>query len=201
MKKLNPRTDLPKPIEQSLKNLYKRLGLHPHATRLKQEVLSPQEIQLIDQVGLTENAHPIDVATAILRAVVHVREVSAEHALIDLSRSLDLLGVGRYENLRRAIGEPVDHDHRDVPVWDAAAGELRFAGKVVRKVSPRATNVRLILDAFQEDNWPIRIDSPLPDGKNSRKLREAVRTLKNGLTKLDFFCDGKGEGVQWQEAK
>jgi hypothetical protein len=201
MKELKPTTDLPKHIQQVLKDLYVRLGLHPCVTRLRQEVLLPQEIQFIDEVRLAENALPIDVATAILRAVVHVRGLSAERALIDLSRSVDSLGVGRFENLRRAIGEPVDHDHRVVPVWDAAAGELHFAGKVVREVSARATNVRLILAAFQEDSWPIRIDSPLPDGKNSEKLREAVRTLKSGLTKLDFICDGKGEGVQWQAAK
>jgi hypothetical protein len=201
MKKLKPRTDLPKHIEQSLKDLYVRLGLHPLVTRLKQEVLSPKEIQLIDKVAFAENAYPIDVANAILGAVVHVREVSAERALIDLSRHLDLLGVGRYESLRRAIGEPIDDHHRDIPVWEADAGVLHFAGKVVRQVSPRATNIRLILNAFQEDKWPIRIDSPLPRRTDSRKLREAVRSLKHGLTGLDFICDGKGEGVQWQEAK
>jgi len=201
MKSFKPRTDLPKHIEKCLTELYVRLGLPPLVTRLKQEVLSPGEVQLVDGAGLSASALPIDVAAAILRVVAQQREVSAERALIDLARSLDIVGAGRYENLRRAIGEPIDDHHRNVPDWDAASGELRFNGEVVRRVSPRATNARLLLDAFQEDGWDPRIDSPLRGGKNSRKLREAVRTLKQGLTKLDFFCDGKGEGVQWLEAK
>jgi hypothetical protein len=110
-----------------------------------------------------------------------------------------LLADGRYESLRRAIGEPVDAGDRDVPIWDSESGVLLFRGELIREVSPRASNLRTILDVFQEEKWKSKIDSPLPGGKNSQKLREAVRSLNDGLTKIRFFCDGMAEGVQWED--
>jgi hypothetical protein len=200
MKKLQIRTDLPDHITEAFKDLYVRLGLYPVVERLRQEVLTTAEVNLLEKVGAGENGPPADVAAAVIRAVVEERHVSPERALIDLALSADLLPVGRYESFRKAIDEPVSNRHKQIPVWNDSAGELRLNGELVREVVPRAKNVRLILNAFQEDGWPIRVDSPLPGGRNSRALREAVRNLKDRITRIEFFCDGKGEGVRWQHA-
>ncbi len=124
--------------------------------------------------------------------------MTAERALIDLSLSVDLLTIGRYESLRKAIGEPVDSRRVDLPTWDAETSEIRLAGNVVREVSTQAKNIRLILDAFQELNWKARIDSPLPGDKSSRALRETIRNLNQHLSEIEFFCDGTGKGILWQ---
>jgi hypothetical protein len=199
MRKLKTRTDLPKRTAEYLQELYVRLGLPPLVEKLKQEVLTAEEVKLLNRERLSATALPTNVAAAILHVVVQHRKVSTERALLDLSRRVDLLADGRYESLRRAIGEPVDARDRDVPNWDRAVGELVFRGEIIRRVSPRASNLHPVLDAFQEENWKSRIDSPLPGGKNSRKLREAVRSLNDGLEKIRFFCDGRAEGVQWEE--
>jgi hypothetical protein len=112
---------------------------------------------------------------------------------------VDLLSAGRYKSLRQAIGEPVDGGQPKVPHWDAASGELRYDGAVVREVGGRAKNIRLLLESFQEQGWPPRIDSPFPARSSFRKLRYTVDSLKDNLKAITFRCDGTSKGVMWSE--
>lgn len=84
------------------------------------------------------------------------------------------------------------------PRWD---GELLRVGSVqVATVSPRAKNLRLVLDAFEEEHWPKRIDDPLPGGCDTpdTRLRETVRTLNKKQEAVLFESDGTGEGITWK---
>jgi len=84
------------------------------------------------------------------------------------------------------------------PVWDNERGELSFAGDVIRKVSARATSVRPILDEFQREGWPSRIDDPLPFKTwYATRIQEACDSLRTNLTRIDFRPDGSGKGVVW----
>jgi hypothetical protein len=58
--------------------------------------------------------------------------------------------------------------------------------------------LRKILNVFQEDQWKHHIDNPLPGGPNSRKLRQTVYDLNEGLSGIKFFSAGGAKRVQWQ---
>jgi len=89
-----------------------------------------------------------------------------------------------------------------LPVWDAARRELRLEQVVLKRFRQPAKNQEAILAAFQEEDWPPRIDSPIPGGNDENaleRLHDAVRRLNhqiNGLVR--FECDGTGEGVMWR---
>lgn len=95
----------------------------------------------------------------------------------------------------RSQGDPTGDD---LPSWDDDRNELTYKGAVVRKIRKIAKNSILILQVFEEEGWPARIDSPLgPD----QKLAEAIRTLNCNLDVLRFQGDGSGEGIVWVVAK
>jgi len=84
------------------------------------------------------------------------------------------------------------------PAWDVETGRLTFSETVIRQVRPNATNVILILTAFQEDGWPARIDNPFPPSADEpTKRRDAVKILNQGLQAIVFECDGR-EGITWK---
>jgi hypothetical protein len=61
-----------------------------------------------------------------------------------------------------------------------------------------AKNVVKILDAFQEDGWPKRIDDPLQPSKDQQRLHEAIKRLNDNLDILRFRADGTGQGILWE---
>jgi hypothetical protein len=201
MAKRKIRANLSEATRNELHDLYLKLSVPAMIPRLRDGVLTRQEIRSLDG---TERAPSASLKNwipfrKVLQTVAAQRHVTLERAVLELAKGLDFLRTGRYEILRKAIGEPVAAPRDDIPIWDPFIGELLFKGKVVRRLPPRAWNCRRILDAFQEDGWMGRIDSPFPSAKNSRALREGVRTLNNSLLRIKFYCDGTGEGVQWQQ--
>jgi hypothetical protein len=196
-----PRTDLPKDIEEALAGLFMQFRAPAVILRLKNGILTPKESRLVGKAGITKPAPPEEWVSGkqIIEVVARQRQLTLERALLDLARSLDMVGAGKYEQLRKAIGEPVHPDSTDKPKWDKNTNQLWYKGQLVRDLSPRAIKARMIFAAFEEGGWPPQIDNPLPGGKNSSKLRDAVRTMNEGLRAIKFFCDGKAEGVTWQE--
>lgn len=95
---------------------------------------------------------------------------------------------------RGATPEAVD-ESLDVPIWDGEQFELRFQGKVIRKVRPNATNLMKVLSVFQECEWQPRVDSPFLPGEDQR-IRETVRQLNESLSRIRFYTSG--EGIRWQ---
>jgi hypothetical protein len=57
--------------------------------------------------------------------------------------------------------------------------------------------------AFEEEDWPVRIDDPLPPSPDidpktrlSSTIKSLNKNLKNRL--VHFMGDGTGEGVMWE---
>lgn len=89
------------------------------------------------------------------------------------------------------------------PRWDGHA--LWLGDRLVKRLDSPSIAQRCILAAFQEENWPTRIDDPLPRSERARqdpkdRLRNVVRNL-NGCQKdarIRFRSDGTGEGICWE---
>lgn len=91
---------------------------------------------------------------------------------------------------------------RVVPRWDGDLQELRVNGVIVKQFKVPAPNQEMILSAFQEENWPARIDDPLPpthDQDSKRRLHDTIVSLnRNHKSRfIRFMGDGTGEGVRW----
>ena len=57
-----------------------------------------------------------------------------------------------------------------------------------------------VLDAFQEDGWPDRIDDPLSPSKDQQRLHETIASLNENmaLPLVHFRADGTGQGIVWE---
>jgi hypothetical protein len=60
----------------------------------------------------------------------------------------------------------------------------------------------MILEVFQEEHWPPRIDDPLPPKPGiepQRRLHDTINSLNRNQRHrlIRFFADGLGKGVRW----
>lgn len=90
-----------------------------------------------------------------------------------------------------------------VPDWDGEVRELRIDGRIVKRFKWQALNQEAVLNAFQEEDWPPRIDDPLPphaDQDSKRRLADTIKCLnaKQENRLLRFHGDGTGEGITWE---
>lgn len=107
--------------------------------------------------------------------------------------------------LRHAMVAPPESpppQPRVAPHWDSDLQELRINGLIVKQFKVPAPNQEMVLAAFQEENWPVRIDDPLPpqiDQDPKRRLHDTIVSLnRNHKHRLiRFMGDGSGEGVRW----
>ena len=89
------------------------------------------------------------------------------------------------------------------PHWEINT-QILFLGQVIVKEFHRpAVNQQTVLTVFEEEDWPPRIDDPLPrtNGCDHRhRLHDTVRSLNHRRIKpiLEFHSDGCGEGVCWK---
>jgi hypothetical protein len=72
------------------------------------------------------------------------------------------------------------------PIWNKETGELFFSRYnsvfLIRRVSPRATAIREVLDAFEASGWQRIIDDPtLGSVINKQRVAGTVRSLNCGL--------------------
>ncbi len=88
------------------------------------------------------------------------------------------------------------------PLWDKERCCLILDGFLVKTFHSPARNQWLILTTFQEREWPVRIDDPLPSTVGidpKTRLHQTIASLnrcqQNGL--LRFCGDGTGRGVRW----
>jgi hypothetical protein len=99
-------------------------------------------------------------------------------------------------------GAPPQQNTLLKPCWDPDLNRLTLGDLVVKEYRTPAPNQQLILSAFQEENWPPRIDDPLPphpDQDPKRRLHETVVSLNRNQRNpvLKFSGDGSGLGVRW----
>jgi hypothetical protein len=83
------------------------------------------------------------------------------------------------------------------PSWHKGLGTLRYRGEIIREVKAAATNVRLILDAFETDGWPDEIFDPLPPAEAKAPRRRAVETINKDLRLIRFRSTGNGQRIAW----
>lgn len=120
-------------------------------------------------------------------------------AVVSLAHTLNLLTDMDVAWLLRDLESRVDPQDRETHLeWDHIRGELRCNDEVIRRVRVKiAKNLVCVLDAFQEDAWPDRIDSPLKPGTDPR---DAIKVLNRKLTQVRFHADGTGQGIKWSRA-
>jgi hypothetical protein len=133
---------------------------------------------------------------------MRLNRVSEVRAILELAQRLNFLAEADFQWLARETGEeslpapPVSPK----PSWNSDRCELFFEGAVIRKIRGRsvATNLVMILDSFQQQGWPDRIDYPFSGIRDPQRLREAVATLNEGVTAIRFRCDGSSAGILWE---
>lgn len=89
------------------------------------------------------------------------------------------------------------------PHWDAVRRELRIDGLIVRRFERASTNQELLLSAFERQEWPERVDDPLPDEPYcdpKQRLHDTIKRLNRSLLPglIRFSGDGSGTGVLWR---
>ena len=92
------------------------------------------------------------------------------------------------------------------PRWDPDRRELCIDETVVKRFRWAAANQEAILAAFEEEDWPARIDDPLPphpEQDSKRRLSDTIRCLNRKQIDplIHFRGDGTGEGILWEFAK
>jgi hypothetical protein len=93
--------------------------------------------------------------------------------------------------------------HSLTPTWDHDRQELRIGKVIVKRFRVPAPSQEAILEAFQEEAWPPRIDDPLPphsDQAPKRRLQETIKSLNRNQKRplVRFLGDGNGQGVLWE---
>lgn len=94
-------------------------------------------------------------------------------------------------------------NRRCIPRWDEQLHELWYDGVLVHRFRRVAATAELILEAFEELDWPHRIDDPLPPLKGRRepmRLRKEIYALNHRLQnrRIRFRMDGSGTGILWE---
>ena len=120
-------------------------------------------------------------------------------------------GVTAARSISRATSVPddatirIDDDNGQTPKdsrphWDPETRTLSLNGQVVKRFKWPAANQETVLNAFQEEDWPNRIDDPLPpklEQDSKRRLADTIKCLnrKQDNLLIRFHGDGTGEGV------
>jgi hypothetical protein len=89
------------------------------------------------------------------------------------------------------------------PMWDRERRELVVGGQLVKRFRVPAASQERVLDAFEEEGWPQRIDDPLPLTANidaRARLHDAIKNLnRHHVHRLIVFQgDGRGVGICWK---
>jgi hypothetical protein len=156
-----------------------------------------RELTAYDDVGRTFQRNPglrfakgtCFVLTEV--GLAFVRETLAEAPRRD---GVAVAELGQYS------AEP---NHAIKPTWDCERQELRAGKLIVKRFKVPATSQQIVLAAFEEDDWPVRIDDPLPphpDQDPKRRLHDTITSLnRNQQQRLIRFCgDGMGQGIRWE---
>jgi hypothetical protein len=108
----------------------------------------------------------------------------------------------------RCLNAPVDDSDNDpnesrIPVWDRDRQELRVGLAIVKQFKVPARNQETILAAFQEEDWPVFIDDPLPmhpEIDPKRRLHDTINSLNRNQKSdvIRFRGNGSGQGIRWE---
>jgi hypothetical protein len=188
---------------QEFQRLLKSLETAGTASRIWQRVLSPEERK---QFRTVKGAFR---RFGVVNCWMRLRKVSVARAVVELAMHLNVADRNTANWLLREFDEPeleaISSGKRSPPSpsWNKDKRELHFGEKLARRV-PRpkqAKNVARVLDAFEEQHWPPRIDDPLPGGRDSNRLNRTITVLNSGLRLIRFHADGTAEGISWSTGR
>ena len=127
-------------------------------------------------------------------------EVSLETAVIEIGEGLDLISFQTGAWLRRELelDQPIQAARTNMPQWDSDRGELRLGNRVIRhiRVMKKPSNIQRIVEDFQADDWPVRIDNPLTHGQE--ELHQALRSLNDSLQLIRFGAREGARSINWR---
>lgn len=91
----------------------------------------------------------------------------------------------------------------ELPCWDGQLRVLRLGERVVKRFRQPSPNQEAVLSAFQQEDWPPRIDDPLPfsiDQDAKRRLNRTIERLNKHQRSslIRFYGDGTGRAVCWE---
>jgi hypothetical protein len=142
------------------------------------------------------SAHP---NTTAMWMALHPRQ-SQEQSVLEAARALGSIDETTYDWLRREVvcaRRSISPSRR--PEWNRTRGELKLGRKIIRRVRVGvAVNIVKILDAFEEEGWPERIDSPIARASDDMAHRDAISSLNKNLVAVRFRSDGTGTGMLWE---
>ena len=122
-------------------------------------------------------------------------------------------GAGSLSETKVAADLPIDlssdavtgqqSHHGAWPHWDKNRRTFLVGEHLVKRFRVPSPNQESVLDAFQEEGWPVSIDdplSPVPDLSPKRRLRDTIKCLNtNQFSRLiRFHGDGTGQRVMWE---
>ncbi len=125
--------------------------------------------------------------------------------------------------VRNSTGNAGEPQQSHEPRWDGHRRELRIASVLVKRFTVPDLDQETVLFAFDEQNWPARIDNPLPDSPLpgskstdctptdstptdggaspcSKRLQAAVLRLNRGQKQrwIQFHADEEARAVCWE---
>ena len=181
-----------------LRQLYLRVQTPAAALRLWERGLTSVQQQ---QLGGDLNRAYMDSGRTI-GMWARLRRNPPERALVEVAHALGFINnfTGNWLLRECGLSGALGMDLGLVPQWCKDRGVLLLGGQVARRVSrpDQATNVVRILDAFEEEGWPPRIDDPLPGGRNQKRLHRTIAVLNPDTIGMKFHADGSGEGIRWE---
>ena len=157
-------SSIPQDVLEELRTAYLRIQNPAAAHRIWRRSFTEQDRQHLGND--LEECYPRLGTVGMWR---QARGTSAEQAIVEAARSINLMSEVTADWLLREIGEGDAVSTPSTPVWNVQTGELRLEGVVIRRLRVKAhpTNIQQIVDAFEATNWPTRIDNPLHMGNNS----------------------------------
>lgn len=181
---------------QQLEDMHGRFGNDEVAAQMWNDEFSPDDrIRLGNNFAKARKKYQGTIGMAMA-----AWSCSRAEAVIRLCEAFQSYDPVTLKRLRREAGlQPAGTTApSDKPSWDGH-GRLSFKGTVIRKTrgSNVASNISAILDVFEAQDWPARIDDPLP-GTDSPCLRATIYRLNRNLRLIRFLADGSGHGVRWE---
>lgn len=184
--------------------------LRQELSELRQKLRTPAAFLLAwkriltegDREQLGNNVEDLGHTEDLIEYWMRWRNLSRERAILDLGLKLNLLAEADHRRLLEAFGGK----HRPLPgkgkrpIWDREARELRFEGRVIRRLRSLkvARNVVAILDTFEASGWQGQIANPLDTAIAPERLHDAVYSLNKGLAGIAFHVEGDGARISWR---
>jgi hypothetical protein len=181
---------------KTLEQLAGALYAPPFAERLWQRALTEK-----DRRKLGGDLHAAAGNGGAVGMWMRLHGVNQLRALVDVADAVGYLKAQIRDWLLRELGEKQQVKKVDnSPVWDKSTGKLRLNGRTIRdvRVMRQPTNIQIILDAFQDANWPTQIRNPFINDDNPNLLHQAIRSLNKRLKSIRFHSSEGAKFVFWQ---